>query len=92
MRVEQGNRTSKQCQQRGKIGIDASGPFELSAQGHLGGFLWDNVQRHVTQDGEVIWAVAPSGPVPIFIYHDVERNPPPEAALRGVGVIRKPWS
>jgi len=71
------------------MGIVASGPFELSAQGHLGGFLLENVQRHVTQDGEVIWAIAQSGPVLIFIHHEVESNPPPGAALRGVGLIRK---
>jgi hypothetical protein len=48
----------------------------------------DDARRLVTQDDEIICAVAESGPVRIFIHHDVERNPPPEAALRGVGVIR----
>ena len=68
----QGNRISKQCQELGEIGIVPSGLLELAAQGAFGGVFLHDVQRHVSQDRQIVWSVAQSAPVLIFIHDDIE--------------------
>jgi hypothetical protein len=56
-----------------------SSPLKLAAQGLLGGISLHDVQRDLAQNRDVIWAVAQSAPVLMFIHHDIE--PPVRAAF-----------
>jgi len=68
----QGNRISKQSQELGEVGIIPAGALELAAQRAFGGFFLHDIQCHVAQHREVVWAVAQSVPVLVFIHHDIE--------------------
>jgi hypothetical protein len=75
----QRNRISKQAQKLVEIGIVPSSTLKLAAQGLLGGISLHDVQRDLPQNRDVVWAVAQSALVLMFIRHDIE--PPVQAAF-----------
>src|SRR5258707_10978529 len=75
----QGNRISKQSQKAVEVGIVPSGPLELSAQRAFASLLLHGVERHMTEDGEIVWSIAQSSSVLILVHDDIE--PPVKAIL-----------
>ena len=67
----QGNRMSKQGQELDEMGFVPPGALELATQGPFGGFFLHDIQCHVSQHREVVWAMTQSVPVLVFIHHDI---------------------
>jgi hypothetical protein len=68
----QGNRISKQSQKAVEVGIVPSGPLELSAQRAFGSLPLHGIERHMTEDGEVVWSIAQSSSRPC---HSLQSGP-----------------
>ena len=68
----QGNRTSKQSEDFGKVGVVPTCPPELAAEVAFAGILSHDVQSQMAQNREVLWVVAQSAPVLIFIHDDIK--------------------
>jgi len=79
MRQWQGNRISEQRQQAGEIGVIPAGSLELSTQRSLCAILLHDVQRHMSQHGEVVRSVIGTVSGLVLVHHHVE--PPVQAAL-----------
>ena len=68
----QGNRISKSDQKLAEKSVIPSRPLEFSAQGSFGSLLPHDVQRHMAQDREIVWAIVHSVAVLVFVHHDVQ--------------------
>jgi hypothetical protein len=73
------NRISKQSQEAVEVGVVPSSPLELSAHRAFGSLLLHGVERHMTEDGEVVWSIAQSSSVLILVHDNIE--PPVKAIL-----------
>src|SRR5208282_6912333 len=74
-----GNYTSEKGEESGEIDVVPAGALELAAQGSLGGVLLHDVDRHMSQDGEVLGAMTRSVPGLVFVHDHIQ--PPVQAIL-----------
>lgn len=66
--MAQGDRTSKQEKQSGKIGVLATGSFDFSAKRAFYATFLHDVQRHVAKHGQTLRGVAEAAPVLILVH------------------------
>jgi len=71
-RVEQGNRISEWFQEPGEVTVVSACAHELATQRSFGGVLLHDVQRHVAQHGQIVWAVVETGSVLILVHGDIK--------------------
>jgi hypothetical protein len=68
----QGNRTSKLGQDPGQEAVTPGGSPELLRQRAFRCFFANEVERHVAQDGKVLWTVVSTISRSVFVHGDVQ--------------------
>ena len=83
----------KTGQQFDEAGIIPPCAFELASQRPLRSVFLHDVQRHVPEHGQIVWAIAQPGPVPILVHHDIGPPVQPvfDASVRSDDLVEPFW-